>query len=193
MRDRKVIFEKGRYYHVFNRGNAGSNIFFQSRNYKYFLSLYKKFLLDYLNTLAYCLLPNHFHFLVQINSQITDDNISKVISEGFRKLFITYTQAINKQERRHGSLFQKNFKRIEVDDEDYLSRLIGYIHLNPVKHGLVNDFKNYPHSSFKSFLSDKPTNLSRLYVLNWFGGLEQFEDFHNDNKCLYLLDNYTLE
>lgn len=60
----------GRYYHIYNRGINRNTVFFQARNYDYFLLLWKKYLSDHLEELAYCLLPNHFHFLVKLADKI---------------------------------------------------------------------------------------------------------------------------
>jgi putative transposase len=60
---------EGEYYHIYNRGNNRENIFFSKENYRYFLSKYDKYLSPYLDTYAYCLLPNHFHLLVRVKSE----------------------------------------------------------------------------------------------------------------------------
>lgn len=111
---------EGNFYHVFNRGNNRENLFYSLRNYTYFLRKFDEHLSEFLDTYAYCLLPNHFHFLVRVKEWRTDsiaqsDGIGEVsaqISEQFRRFFIGYSQAINKQERRSGSLFQK---RVQTD------------------------------------------------------------------------------
>ena len=85
---------------------------------------------------------------------------------------------MNKAYKRTGPLFEKPFKRIEVKEESYFSQLISYIHRNPEHHGLVNDFKVYPHSSYWSLLVNQPTKLEKQEVLDWFGGSKQYEKFH---------------
>lgn len=188
----KIDFEEGKIYHIYNRGNAGSLIFFKPKNYKYFLDLLDKYLSENLVVLTYCLLPNHFHLLIKVKCNINKSDTSKLISERFRRLFISYSQAINKQEKRYGSLFQKHFKRIEINKEDYLSRIILYIHLNPFKHGIASDYESYKYSAYQSLISDKPTKLMRDYVINWFGDKETFMNFHKQNKGLYELEKFDL-
>lgn len=56
----------GQYYHIFNRGNGGEKLFREDRNYPYFLGLCAKYVEPVTETYAYCLMPNHFHFLVRI-------------------------------------------------------------------------------------------------------------------------------
>ncbi len=69
-------------------------------------------------------------------------------------------------------------------------RLVHYIHFNPQKHGFIADFRDYPHSSYKSLLSDRPTRLEREGVLNWFGGRAGFAAIHQtltDEKAIWAL------
>lgn len=114
-------FEFENYYHIYNRGNNRENIFYEPKNYTYFLENWKKYLAEYLDVYSFCLLPNHFHFLSKVkhekqilllNDRIIDINM--FLEEQCRRFFITYSQAINKAQNRTGSLFQKRFKRIKV-------------------------------------------------------------------------------
>jgi REP element-mobilizing transposase RayT len=173
-------------YHVFNRGNNKERIFFTDRNYKHFLKLFEKYLKDYAKLYAYCLMPNHFHFLIRIKNLplIEEDELTKRISQQFRFLFMSYSKGINKERGRTGSLFQKNFKRKLVDNESYFTSLIAYIHLNPVKAGLAFKFPNWEYSSYNALLSLNETQLARHEVLDWFGGRAGFIRFHEE--CLDL-------
>lgn len=80
------------YYHIFNRGNGGQWIFYQERNYGYFLEKYKKYMLDYWDTYAYCLLPNHFHLMIKVKSEA-------VIIEAAKKDFTKVSKQFLKQFR----------------------------------------------------------------------------------------------
>jgi len=167
----KTPIEKDRYYHLYNRGNNHDLLFYKEPNYHYFLKRYSDFLSDHVSTYAYCLLPNHFHLLIKTN---THD-----VSKQLRRLFQSFALSINKQENRSGSLFTKYFRRILVKDNEYLKYLIFYIHYNPEKHHTCNNFKEYKHSSYQSLLSNSETNPSREEIFEWFGGREEFIDFHN--------------
>jgi REP element-mobilizing transposase RayT len=186
----------GSYYHIFNRGINGQEIFFQERNYIYFLQLIDKYLSEYISVLAYCLLPNHFHLVIKLNETIKipsverdgiselqeikdESEIGKFISNQFRRMFITYTMAINKQENRTGSLFDKNFKRLEITENEYLLYAIFYTHFNPEKHGFSNNFTQYNFSSYQTIISQKPTKTDRNLVLDIFAGKEDFIDYHS--------------
>src|SRR5204862_226559 len=94
-----ATFEEGEYYHVFNRSHSNLKIFHEEENYSYFLNLIKKHLLEYIDLYSYCLIPNHFHLFIKIKerSDVSDDmDINKIISNQFRKLFISFTNSINK-------------------------------------------------------------------------------------------------
>ena len=99
--------------------------------------------------------------------------------------------AFNKQHKRNGNLFYKKFQRKQVQDESHLTTLISYIHKNPRKHKVQFDFENYRWSSFQTMLSEKATQLERQFVLDWFGGLEKFLEFHRSDidieKHVYLI------
>ena len=174
-------FQYGQYYHIYNRGNNGETLFREQRNYLYFLKLYAKYIEPIAETYAYCLLSNHFHDLVRIEDcQSSKDwqSYPSRVSLAFSNLFSTYTKAFNKAFQRTGSLFEKPFKRKLVEDDSYFTRLVVYIHRNPQKHGFIDDFRDWPYSSYKTILSDKPTHLQRLTVLDWFGGRTGFEMSH---------------
>ena len=69
-------------------------------------------------------------------------------------------------------------------------RLVHYIHFNPQEHGFVADFREYPYSSYRAFVSDKPTKLRRSQVLDWFGGRAAFDAIHrtlSDEKEIWSL------
>jgi putative transposase len=169
------------YYHIFNRGNNRENIFIQERNYGYFLDLYGKYITPIAETFAYCLLRNHFHILVRIKSQ--DEIVSGkdklfLPSRQFSNFFNAYAKAINAAYGRTGSLFQHPFKRTPVTTSGQFWNVIAYIHQNPQKHKFVEDFRNWRWSSYGIILLEKPTNISRQAVLDWFGGNQNYLELH---------------
>lgn len=105
-------FEIGQVYHIYNRGNNRQNIFFKEENYLFFLRKVRKLLVPNCEILAYCLMPNHFHFLIYANEKTVsvDDKGRNLFSEAIRKLLSQYTKAVNIQEQRTSSLFQQNTK-----------------------------------------------------------------------------------
>lgn len=174
-------FYSNNYYHIYNRGNNKEQIFFSPENYNYFLKKFDFYLSNYLDVFSYALLLNHFHFLIRVKPNKT----SEELTSQFRKFFISYAKSINKQLNRTGSLFQKNFKRKNISNSNYLYRIILYIHANPQKHNIVTDYKQYRFSSYKSLVSDKTTKLKRDEVFELFGSRELFVKFHDENKYIY--------
>ena len=175
--------QHGQFYHIYNRGNNRQNLFVEERNYRYFLRLYAKHIEPLAETYAYCLLPNHFHFLVRIKdiedlTGLQDLSGLTKPSQSFSNLFNAYSKAFNKAYDQTGSLFQRPFGRIPVTSDAYFTWLIAYIHQNPQKHGLVADFRTWTYSSYQALLSTRPTRLSRDDVLTWFDGTTGFRDFH---------------
>ena len=169
-------------YHIYNRGNNGENIFIEERNYHYFMRLYAKYISPFAETYAYCLLRNHFHLMLRIRDendcQSSKDWQSSSPSRAFSNLFSTYTKAINKAYQRSGSLFEKPFKRKPVTSDRYFKKLVAYIHQNPQKHGLIEDFRDWPYSSYRAMISDKPTKLSRDVTLSWFDSSSAMVQYH---------------
>lgn len=203
--EQKVALLHGNYYHIYNRGNNGIDVFLETENYYHFLRLYAKYIEPIADTYAWCLLKNHFHILVRIKdkSEINESDLTyntterpKVIepSRQFSHLFNAYTQAINKRHKRTGSLFEKNFQRKLVSSERYFQKLIFYIHNNPVHHGFVKQMSLYPWSSYESTVSEKPTLLKRNEVFGLYGTREDFIDYHrqgqNTNEILDVLIEY---
>ena len=190
--------EPGNYYHIYNHAVGTDNLFIKNDNYNFFLKKYSQYISPVVETFAYCLMSNHFHFLVRIKEErILEtlpkfgtlaklDNKSKVaayekyVSKQFSNLFSSYTQAFNKQQNRRGTLFQKPFKRKQITKESYIKNMIHYIHYNPVHHGFVDNLQDWQYSSFESFLSDKHTQLKRDEVFDMFDDKDNFLSFHQN-------------
>jgi REP element-mobilizing transposase RayT len=169
--------QPGVFYHIYNRGNNRENVFVEPRNYAYFTQLYLKYVEPVADTYAYCLLKNHFHLLVQVKENLPG-SLKRPASLAFSNVFNAYAKAINKAYGRTGSLFQHPFGRIPVDSGAYLVNLVRYIHLNPQKHGLVRDFREWPYSSYHAHVSHEETRLQREQVLSWFDGVQGFTARH---------------
>ncbi len=179
------VLEKEHCYHIFNRGINGCSIFNNNENKAYFLKLVTKYLREKVSIYAYCLMDNHFHLVIRVN-----DN-EKSVTQAFSNLFNAYAKAFNKQNKRTGSLFEKHFKRIKLNDENYLKQLILYVHLNP-KHHFNIDFTTYKFSSYQSIISEKETKIKRDEVLELFDEKENFI-YNHKKKSLVLNEKYTFE
>jgi len=109
---------------------------------------------------------------------------SKDPSQYFSNFFNAYSRGLNIATQRSGTLFDRPFKRIPIDNENYLMRLIVYIHQNPQKHGFVIDFKDWNYSSYNSIIGNNPTRLQRDKVLQLFGNREDFIRIHQEIQPL---------
>jgi REP element-mobilizing transposase RayT len=135
----------GAFYHVISRGNKKENIFFESAGKKRF----RDKLLEYRNRYkfiiyAYVFMDNHIHLLIESG----DVSLSKIM----QGLLQSQTQWHNKKYRTVGHLFQGRYKAILCDKDAYLIALICYIHVNPVRAGLVEDPADFAWSSHRSYL-----------------------------------------
>ena len=151
-------FEVSNLYHIYNRGNNKQPIFFKRENYFYFLNKVKKYIFPCSDILSWCLMPNHFHFLIHANDEtvkIIKETPIKInaLTEGFRLLLSSYTQGINKQEIRTGNLFQQKTKFICITEGsvNYGYSAFQYIHQNPFKANLVNKLEDWEFSSFVDY------------------------------------------
>ena len=106
---RQNVFVPGHIYHIYNRGINRMPIFAKPDNYVYLLHKVKRLLTELsITVLAYCLMPNHYHFVLRQDGKVA-------ISTFIQRLFQTYTQAFNKQQKRRGPLFEGRFRHVHVD------------------------------------------------------------------------------
>ncbi len=200
------------FYHVYNRGINGEQLFKEERNYNYFLQKYGQYLSGVVDTYAYCLMGNHFHFLIRTKSEeeilefgrgeekvgtLRRDadlkTASWYISKQFATFFKSYSLSINKAYGRTGGLFEEPFRRLEVKSDRHFSQLVYYIHANPQKHGFCDDFRDYAHSSYWSHLSEAASKLKRKAVLTWFGDAAWYTQFHAMQNDLGEIDDLVIE
>jgi len=193
-------FTFGNFYHVYNKGVDGCDIFRENRNYEYFLKLYEKYLSLVIDTIAWVLMPNHFHFALRVRSE---EEINKILNERtickksevpkipdpskqLSNFFNAYAQAFNKAYERKGNLFQRPFKRKLVEDNEYLKTIIVYIHNNPVHHGFCSMPAEYVWSSFFQYVKCNANGLKE-----YFEGIPNFIDVHKKDveKGSLNLDN----
>ncbi|MEE4197447.1 MAG: hypothetical protein V2I54_07365 [Bacteroidales bacterium] len=185
------ILESWYYYHIYNHANGSDNLFRNDDNYRFFLKKFKKYVIPIAEAYAYCLMPNHFHFLVRIQEEAEIErsfpkfgtlekvNRNKFISKQLSNFFSSYTQSFNKVNGRKGSLFNKNFKRKKITAELYLKQAIVYIHLNPVYHGFADEVNTWLYSSYKAICSTRPTLINKVDVLNLFEDIPNFKACHH--------------
>jgi putative transposase len=182
----EMQFNEGSFYHIYNRGNNKQTIFYDERNYGFFIEKIKKYIIPSANILAWCLMPNHFHFLIRANAgtcRLVKQKPIEInaLTEGIRLLLSSYSKAIQKQEAFTGNLFQQKTKSKCVDD--YLDIAFHYVHQNAHQAGLVNKMEDWPHSSLNEYLSDSENGLCRIDIA---------KQFINTNRKNLLTDPYNL-
>ncbi len=192
--------EPGKSYHLYTHANGFENLFQSDENYRYFLRRYEHFIPTVADTLSYCLMPNHIHFLIQIKTEAElvstfsnlqgfknleglsqeekESEIEKRISKQFSNLFNSYTKSFNKMYSRRGSLFIPTFKREEITRDNYFTNIILYIHTNPVHHGFVKSIVDWPWSSYQLIRDGSPSFIKGDEVIAWFGNRTEYEKIH---------------
>jgi len=108
----------------------------------------------------------------------------------FSHLFNAYGRYFNKNTDSRGTLFERPFNRVPVENEKYLKTLVVYIHNNPVKHGFCSHTLEYPWSSYLSMFSDNDEIINRNEVLEWFGNVDNYKFMHNKRIDNDEIDNW---
>jgi len=166
---RKVQFIQGGYYHLYNRGAGRQPIFREPRNEDYLLRLLKRIAQECrLAVIAYCLLPNHYHWLVRQEGDVPAGKLPT-------RVLGSYTQAFNQAYGRTGTLFEGPYQAIAVTTDVYLEHLCVYIHLNPVRHGLVDTPEAWVYSNYREWIGARDgTLVDRSFVRERFGTPEAY-------------------
>ena len=170
----KMILEKDNYYHLYNRSINEEKQFYNRENYIYFLKKYNK-LVNLVNTLAYCLMPTHFHFLIKVTIQ--ENNILK---RAVGDMLSGYAKAINKQQNRHGSLFEQHTKAKAIKSQKQLIALVHYIHQNPIRSKLVKKLEDWEFSSYRDYIRVREGKLpAKEEILSQYKNLDEFIEHSN--------------
>lgn len=188
MPSRNVVknYDTNTYYHVYNRGADKRVIFIDDQDYSTFLSLFKRYLdpynedayrgncysslVDKVEIVAFCLMPNHFHLLLY---QIEIDSITCLM----RAVCSSYGNYFNKKYKRTGSLFQGIFKAVRIENDGYLQYISRYIHRNP------SDYLGWEWSSLRYWLGDKHATWINNVKLNTINRRQYLEYLCDD--CSY--------
>lgn len=162
----------GALYHVTSRGNEQKDVFKSRRDRDQFLSYLESAVERYGVVIhAWCLMNNHYHLLLET----PDGNLSQIM----RHINGAYTTYFNVKRKRAGHLFQGRYKAILVDADAYAAELSRYLHLNPVRAGMVNKPEEHEWSSYRQYvgLAESPAWLTTSFMLGYFSG--------NDAKKAY--------
>lgn len=162
----------GNYYHIYNRGARQKSIFREQANYLFVLEKMGKYckVLD-LTPIAYCLLPTHYHFLIRQNGE----NPAGLLPQ---RVFNSYTKAYNKRYQQSGTLFEHRYQAKHVPNEKYLLHLCRYIHVNPVKDGIVGGLEDWPYSNYLEWIGARNGKLfDREFVDTYVETPEDYSTF----------------
>lgn len=203
---RKVVLANDEFYHVFNRSIEQRPIFTSKREYnRAFLTLdfyrfanpplklSKALTLEIksreeffrklktkdrklVEIISYCLMPNHFHFLLK---QKLDDGVARFMSNFTN----SYTRYFNTKHKRVGPILQGGFKAVRIETDEQLIHLSRYIHLNPVSSFIIEEelLDTYPWSSFPEYLSDSGEKIcDNGIVLDQFSSKKEYRKFVHD-------------
>jgi putative transposase len=182
-------------YHVLSRANGSELLFRNQDNYAYFLRRYLKYINPVAKTLAWALLPNHFHFLVRIENtgsllrHYLDTKgdypqeagwASVLVMQQFSNLLNSYAKTYNKLYDRKGALFIDYLRRVPIEDESQLLNTLFYIHNNPVHHRLCGKMEQWKWTSFHEFLSSGNYGfVNKKEVMKLFSDKDSFIRFHS--------------
>jgi len=161
VRPLRLSFENA-FYHITARGNRREKIFYSNRDKEVFLKKLKEMLIKYsMICQTYCLMDNHYHLFIKT----TQPNLS----QGIHYLNSSYTNWFRNKHQIIGPIFQGRFKSILVDADNYALVLSAYIHLNPLRAGIVRQLEDYPWSSYLDYLNLRKSSISNIdpsFVLN---------------------------
>jgi putative transposase len=149
MPSRIVKLEDNYYYHIYNRVIEDKKLFYSTENYIFYLKLWND--IDFSNTckvIAYCLMPTHYHYLLKIKN-------TTIFTKKISYLFNRYLKSLNTVRHEKGQYFRNRFKAKLIDDEKYLIQLCYYIHLNPLKSGIVKSLDDWPFSNYLAFIGKR--------------------------------------
>ena len=163
------------YYHLYNRGAHQVSIFRESDNYIFVLRKMKRYCREFdLTPIAYCLMPNHYHFLIRQD----DESPAGLLPQ---RIFNSYTKAYNKRYDHSGTLFEGNYKVIHVQSESHLLNLCRYIHANPVKDGFVTNIEDWLYSNYLEWIGERNGALvDRDFVEVYFESPDEYQRFVQD-------------
>jgi len=180
-------FYENSVFHIYNQGNNRQQVFFEEADYYDFLKRMRRFISPHADFLSYCLMPNHFHFLVYVKKveaafpkYLETPQGKEVVGHSIRSLNLSigillrsYSGYLNKKMRRSGSVFRQKTKAKEdwIDDfitvkdkeffggNNYGLGCFHYIHKNALALSWVKDLKDYPYSSFPDYVGERDGTL----------------------------------
>lgn len=167
-----LIWQAGMYYHIYNRGVSKSTLFREPTNYLFVLEKIQKYRkANNITVIAYCLMPNHYHFLLRQDGDQAAGNVPQSV-------FNSYSKAYNLKYGHSGTLFEGRFRAKPIQAKGHLLHLCRYIHGNPVKDGLVADPADWPWSNYLEWIGERNGSLvDHEFIEVQFGGANEYKQF----------------
>jgi len=167
-----LTWEKGAYYHIYNRGAHQTSIFRERTNYLFVIRKMKEYARKYqITVIAYCLMPTHYHICVRQDGDSPAGNLPRYV-------FNSYTKAYNSLYAHSGTLFEGRFRAKLIATTDYLLHLCRYIHGNPVKDGLVTRPADWEYSNYLEWSGERNgTLVDREFIREQVGSGEAYRKF----------------
>lgn len=169
MPGRRAEYVCGYFYHFYNRGAHRLSLFREPDNYLFVLRKVKHYCRGLgLAPIAYCLMPNHYHFLIRQDGEQPAGLLPQRVFNG-------YSKAYNKRYGHSGTLFEGNYRVKLVERESYLLHLCRYIHANPVIHGVADEVADWPYSNYLEWTGERDgTLVDRGFVGSHFRDLDAY-------------------
>ena len=175
-------------YHIIVKGINREKIFYQQREKLYFKDIILKHLKKYhVEIYSYCIMSNHAHFIVRAEIQILSTFMAAILAE--------YASYYNYKHHRNGHVFQNRFTSECIEDEKYFWTCLRYIHMNPVKAGMIKKPERYKNSSMAEYISETPILLHEKAIVMYqknFSDTKSFVEFHAE-KEVEVFDDITDE
>lgn len=188
MPSRKTPLINGHRYHIYNRVHEGTELFFSKINYLFFLNLWQEInFAECCRLLAYCLMPNHYHFLLRMtNAEKFPGKVSY--------LFDRYLKTITAASKRHSRFFENRFKNKLVEEDAYIIRLCCYIHMNPVKAGLATRLEDWPYSNYLEFIGKRSGKMwDAEFFYTYFKDFSEYEHLIKETYSEIGLEPYLFD
>ena len=168
-----ILWQAGMYYHIYNRGARQVTIFREPTNFLFTIEKIKEYnsQANKISMIAYCLMPNHYHFLTRQDGEKPAGNLPQFT-------FNSYSKAYNLKYAHSGTLFEGRFRVKPLQTTSHLLHLCRYIDGNPVKDGLVADPADWPYSNYLEWTGERNgTLVDREFINNQFSNAEEYKKF----------------
>ena len=177
MRCKKEEFEKGAVFHIYNHSVREIDLFREKDDYLYFLSKVKdNYDSEKYGIYSYCLMPNHFHFCIRQKSEVP-------VYSFFNTFITSYAIHYNSKYKRKGKIFAGKLQHKKIEEENYFVGISAYIHLNPVKAGLVDNLSNWEFSNYLEWIGERKGILFDDEILKeYFESAEKYKKWIKENE-----------